>query len=148
MKGGPEKWLFIANEKFKNINGKQSDVRGVNTMKRCIGISAGSGDVHVNGEKKSGIIRSKTYIATPPGKTIQEQLDNHKIGVEEFASQMNIRLDDAKQLLAGEIQLSAELADKLEAVFGIPAKFWNKLETLYREKITKVETENAIRKEK
>ena len=40
-------------------------------MKRCIGISAGSGDVHVNGEKKSGIIRSKTYIATPPGKTIQ-----------------------------------------------------------------------------
>lgn len=115
-------------------------------MKRCIGISAGSGDVHVNGEKKSGIIRSKTYIATPPGKTIQEQLDNHKIGVEEFASQMNIRLDDAKQLLAGEIQLSAELADKLEAVFGIPAKFWNKLETLYREKITKVEAENAIRK--
>lgn len=90
MKGGPEKWLFIANEKLKNINGKQSDVRGVNTMKRCIGISTGSGDVHVNGEKKSGIIRSKTYIATPPGKTIQEQ-QNSGINWRRYTEKKSLR---------------------------------------------------------
>ena len=38
-------------------------------------------------------------------------------------------------LLTGEMELTPEIADKLEFIFGIPAKFWNKWEAGYRKKL-------------
>lgn len=32
-------------------------------------------------------------------------------------------------------------------VLGVPARFWNRLEAIYREKIIKAEAENAIEQE-
>lgn len=32
----------------------------------------------------------------------------------------------------------------MEMVLGVPAKFWNNLEAIYREKLIKVEAENAM----
>lgn len=36
------------------------------------------------------------------------------------------------------------MAVRLEFVLGVPAKFWNNLEAIYREKLSKVEMDNAI----
>lgn len=42
------------------------------------------------------------------------------------------------------MQLTPETAVRLEMVLGVPAKFWNNLEAIYREKIIKAEAENAM----
>lgn len=59
------------------------------------------------------MLESKSYIATPPGAAIQEQLDDR-----------------------GMMQ-----NEKLERVLGIPASFWNKLEAIYQEKLAKIRNE-------
>lgn len=48
------------------------------------------------------------------------------------------------KLVNGDVQLTPETAVRLEMVLGVPAKFWNNLETIYREKIVKIGAENAM----
>nr|MCR4903297.1 ImmA/IrrE family metallo-endopeptidase [Butyrivibrio sp.] len=48
------------------------------------------------------------------------------------------------RLINGDVQLTPETAVRLEVVLGVPAKFWNNLEAIYREKIIKAEAENAM----
>ena len=48
------------------------------------------------------------------------------------------------KLINGEVQLTPETAIRLEMVLGVPAKFWNNLEAIYREKIIRAEAENAM----
>ena len=48
------------------------------------------------------------------------------------------------KLINGEVQLAPEVAVRLETVLGVPAHFWNNLEAIYREKLLKVEAENAM----
>ena len=48
------------------------------------------------------------------------------------------------KLINGDVQLTPETAVRLEMVLGIPAKFWNNLEAIYREKIVKADAENAM----
>jgi HTH-type transcriptional regulator/antitoxin HigA len=48
------------------------------------------------------------------------------------------------KLINGDVQLTPEVAVRLEVVLGVPAKFWNNLEAIYREKLIKVKAENAM----
>lgn len=48
------------------------------------------------------------------------------------------------KLVNGEVALTPETAVRLEIALGVPAKFWNSLEAIYREKIVKAEAENAM----
>ena len=48
------------------------------------------------------------------------------------------------KLIHGDVQLTPETAVRLEMVLGIPARFWNNLEAIYREKLIKAEAENAM----
>ena len=48
------------------------------------------------------------------------------------------------KLVNGEVQLTPETAVRLEMVLGVPARFWNNLEAIYREKLIKAEAENAM----
>lgn len=88
-------------------------------------------------------IKSRNIIATPPGASIQEQLEDRAITQKELAERMGMTEQHISRLMNGEVQLTPETAVKLEAVLGIPASFWNKLEAIYREKIVKAEAENA-----
>lgn len=47
-------------------------------------------------------------------------------------------------LVNGDVQLTQETAFRLEMVLGLPTRFWNNLEAIYREKLFKVEEENAL----
>ena len=94
------------------------------------------------------MLKSKTYIAIPPGETIKEQLDDRGMTQKEFADRMDLTPKHISQLINGKVSLTPETAGKLELVFGIPAKFWLKLEASYRDKLIKVERENALDAEK
>lgn len=90
------------------------------------------------------MVRSRSYIATPPGATIKEQLNDRGMSQKEFAARMDMSEKHISKLINGDVQLTTETAVRLEMVLGVPAKFWNNLEAIYREKIVKAEAENAM----
>jgi HTH-type transcriptional regulator/antitoxin HigA len=90
------------------------------------------------------MVRSRSYIATPPGATIKEQLNDRGMSQKEFAARMDMSEKHISKLINGDVQLTPEVAVRLEVVLGVPAKFWNNLEAIYREKLIKVEAENSM----
>lgn len=87
---------------------------------------------------------SHTYIAIPPGETIKEQLSFRSMSQKEFAIRMGLTEKHVTNLLKGRVQLTANVAIRLESVLGVPAIFWENLESLYREALIKVEEENQM----
>ena len=92
-------------------------------------------------------MRSRTYIATPPGATIKEQLNDRGISQKEFALRMDMSEKHISKLINGDVQLTPEMSIRLEMVLGVPAKFWNSLEAIYREKLIKAQAENEMDKD-
>lgn len=90
------------------------------------------------------MIKSKTFIATPPGATIKEQLVDRGMSQKEFAIRMDMSEKHISKLINGEVQLTSDMAMRLELVLGLPARFWNNLEAIYREKLLKVAAENEM----
>lgn len=94
--------------------------------------------------RKIFMIRSKSIIAVPPGATIKEQLINREMSQKEFASRMEMTTKHISQLINGEVRLTPDVAVRLEMVLGVPAKFWNNLESIYQEKLIKARAENEM----
>ena len=90
------------------------------------------------------MVRSHSFIAMPPGATIKEQLLDRGMNQKEFAARMDMSEKHISKLINGEVQLTPETAIRLEIVLGVPAKFWNNLEAIYREKIIKAKAENSL----
>ncbi len=90
------------------------------------------------------MVRSSNTIAVPPGATIREQLNDRGMSQKEFAARMDMSEKHISKLINGEVQLTPETAVRLEMVLGVPARFWNNLESIYRERIIKAEAENAM----
>lgn len=63
------------------------------------------------------MLRSQSCIATPPGATITEQLDDKGIGQKEFALKMDMSEDLAEELIQGNMLLAPEIAARLEFIF-------------------------------
>ena len=91
-----------------------------------------------------GTIKSRTIIATPPGYTIREQLEQRGMTQKEFAVRMDMSEKHISHLINGEVRLTPNTALRLEAVLGLSASFWNNLEACYQEKKQKAEEENAM----
>ena len=90
------------------------------------------------------MVKSRSFIATPPGATIKEQLLDRGLSQKEFAVRMGMSEKHISKLINGEVQLTSDVAVRLEMVLGVPAKFWNKLEATYREKLVKAKVENDM----
>ncbi|MCD8120679.1 MAG: helix-turn-helix domain-containing protein [Clostridiales bacterium] len=90
------------------------------------------------------MVRSRSYIATPPGAAIREQLNDRGMNQKEFAARMDMSEKHISRLINGDVQLTPDVTVRLEIVLGVPASFWNNLEAIYREKIVKAEAENAM----
>lgn len=90
------------------------------------------------------MVRSSSFVATPPGATIREQLGDRKLSQKEFAARMDLSEKHISKLINGDVQLTPEVAVRLEMVLGVPAKFWINLEAVYREKLVKVQNENTM----
>lgn len=88
--------------------------------------------------------RSRSFIAIPPGATIKEQLADRGMNQKEFALRMGMSEKHISKLVNGEVQLTIDVARRLEMVLGLPAQFWCNLEAVYRETIAKVNEENAM----
>jgi len=85
---------------------------------------------------------SKTYIAIPPGATIEEQLEDRGMTAKDLAEKLGWTEEYVKTLLDGETPLTPYVADCLEAALGLSAGFWLRYEAGYREKLVMIEKEN------
>ena len=94
------------------------------------------------------MVKSRSFIATPPGATIKEQLIDRGLSQKEFALRMGMSEKHISKLINGDVQLTPEVAVRLEMVLGVPAKFWNKLEATSREKLIKANAENEMDSDK
>lgn len=94
------------------------------------------------------MLESKSYIATPPGATIKELLEDRGMTQKEFSKRMGMSEKHTSKLINGEVHLTTDMAEKLELVLGVPAGFWNNLEAIYQEKLVKVKRENELEEEK
>ena len=92
--------------------------------------------------------KSRTYIATPPGATIKEQLRERRMSQGELALRMGYSQKHISQLINGDVHLTPEMANRLEMVLGVPAQFWSNLESIYREKILLAQAENDMEQDK
>lgn len=90
---------------------------------------------------------SKNYIAIPPGATIKEQLEYRGMSQKEFAQRMNFSEKHISNLINGKVELSADVALRLETVLGLPTKFWQGLEAEYREDLARVKAELEMERE-
>ena len=90
------------------------------------------------------MVRSRSIIATPPGATIKEQLVDRGMNQKEFSERMGMSEKHISRLINGEVQLTPDMAVRLEMVLGVPAQFWTKLESIYRDKIVRANMENAM----
>ena len=93
------------------------------------------------------ILHSKTAAAIPPGVTIHEQLGYRHMSQKEFAIRMDMSEKHISHLINGKVELTFDVAQRLEDVLGIPASFWNGLEMKYREQLIKVKQELAMEQE-
>lgn len=91
--------------------------------------------------------KSRNYIATPPGATIKEQLVDRGMSQKEFAARMDMSEKHISKLINGDVFLTYDVAVRLEMVLGVPARFWNNLEAIYREKLIKVDAEKSMEEE-
>ena len=90
------------------------------------------------------MVRSRTIIASPPGATIKEQLVDRGMSQKEFAQRMDMSEKHISRLINGEVQLTPDMAMRLELVLGVPAQFWSGLESIYREKLAKAKAESEM----
>lgn len=88
--------------------------------------------------------KSRKLIAFPPGATVKEQLIDRGMNQKEFAVRMGMSEKHISKLINGEVQLTIDMARRLEMVLGLPTQFWLNLENIYREKIVKIREENAM----
>jgi len=87
------------------------------------------------------MIQSENFIAIPPGVTIREQLENRSMNQKEFAQRMNMSEKHISNLINGKVELTHDVALRLESVLGISAQFWINREALYREQEARVREE-------
>jgi HTH-type transcriptional regulator/antitoxin HigA len=93
------------------------------------------------------MLHSKITIAIPPGATIREQLETRGMKQKEFAHRMGLSEKHISRLINGQVELTQDVALRLESVLGVPANFWNNLEVIYREKIARVNAENDLERD-
>lgn len=90
------------------------------------------------------MVRSRSFIAIPPGETIKELLDDRGMSQKELAGRLGMSEKHISKLINGEVQLTMDMARRLEMVLGPSAQFWCKLEAFYREDLLKALEENAM----
>lgn len=65
------------------------------------------------------------------GKMLEKFLSLSKLNAAELAERLAIDAAEIQKLLAGETEITPELALKLEKIFDVPAGLWNKFVERY-----------------
>ena len=71
--------------------------------------------------------------AVPTGGFFEEWMEDHNINAAEMARKLGMSRKHMSELLKGKAPVTHELANTLERVTSIPARYWNRMEAGYRD---------------
>ncbi|MBI1769530.1 MAG: HigA family addiction module antidote protein [Bacteroidetes bacterium] len=83
-------------------------------------------------------------LLSKPGDVIIEMLEHLKMSQVELAQRTGKTASKVNDLITGKEPITVQTALQLEKVLGIDAQFWLNRETLYREKLARIEQEEAL----
>jgi HTH-type transcriptional regulator / antitoxin HigA len=75
---------------------------------------------------------------SPPGELIAEKLRRSGTSVEHFAWEMDVEETEAKRLMEGRLEITDQIASRLQTVVGGSTKFWIVREAQYRKDMSRV----------
>ncbi|NFD93379.1 HigA family addiction module antitoxin [Clostridium sporogenes] len=94
---------------------------------------------------KNKLIKPEKYIAPmpiPPGETIKDFLEELGMTQKELSKRMCLSEKHLSQIINGIAEISRDVAERLENIFGVKARFWINLENDYRDALGKVYSPN------
>jgi addiction module HigA family antidote len=77
--------------------------------------------------------------AVPPGETLRERLDELEMSQVELARRAGLTTKHVNRVVQGVASLSADVAQRLEFVTGVPTPVWLRLEADYRSARSRLE---------
>jgi addiction module HigA family antidote len=93
-------------------------------------------------------IELEKQLLSPPGDTIQEEINFVGMSQAELAERMGRPKEKINDLIKGREALTTNTAFQLEKVLGIPAHFWLNREFTYRQELFALEQKEALEKQK
>lgn len=91
--------------------------------------------------------RFEPDFAVPPGVTLQEVTESLGMTQTELATRTELTPQTLNRIAKGEQPITFETAGRLELVTGVPASFWNNLESQYREQRAKLEERERMKRD-
>lgn len=85
--------------------------------------------------------------ALPPGEILLEVLEDRGMTQSELAQRTGRPLKTINEIIKGKAAITAETAIQLERALGINARFWNSLESNYREALARQQANIELEKE-
>jgi addiction module HigA family antidote len=85
--------------------------------------------------------------AVPPGEILLEVLEDRGMTQSELARRTGRPLKTINEIIKGKAAVTAETAIQLERVLGVTARFWNNLESNYREALARQREQRELEKE-
>lgn len=83
-------------------------------------------------------------LLSKPGDTILETIEYMRMSQVELAERLGKTPSKVHELISGKEAITVSTAIQLERVLGIDAKFWLNRETIYREKLSRIEQEEVL----
>lgn len=89
-------------------------------------------------------LKDERELLSKPGDTILETIGHMKMPQAELAERMGKTSPKINDIISGKEPITVATALQLEKVLGIDAQFWLNREILYREKLSRLEQEEAL----
>ena len=88
----------------------------------------------------------KPNYAVPPGEILKETLETLGMTQSELAERMGRPRQTINGVVSGKSSINADTALQLERALGVPASFWNNLETNYQQTLARLREELPVRR--
>src|ERR1700733_10212215 len=89
-------------------------------------------------------LKVERELLSKPGDTILETLEHIKMNQVELAERMGKTPSKVNDIISGKEPITINTALLLEKVLNINAQFWLNREMLYREKLSRLDQEDAL----
>ncbi len=89
-------------------------------------------------------VQIERELLSKPGDSILETIESLKMSQAELSERMGKTPSKISDIISGKEPITINTALQLEKVLGVDAKFWLNRELLYREKLSRIEQEEAL----
>jgi HTH-type transcriptional regulator / antitoxin HigA len=76
--------------------------------------------------------------AVPPGATLKDTIESLDMSQAELAKRADLTVQTINRIIKGDQPITFDTANRLELVTGVPARFWNNLESNYQEQQARI----------